>query len=803
MERIIRFCLHRAWWVILAVTAVTVFFGFQLPKITMDPRVEVVLRDDNPEVKTFVANKHAFEPYADILIGMIHTADIFNPVSLKKLGRIVEELEEIEEVEKATCLLNVKNIQGSESGLDVAAMVREDEEIPDSPEQVALLKDKVDSWEVYRDTYVTRDGKGAGILIVLQDEVQTDQIVPVYYAITNILKAYEGPEEFYISGTKVVEALQSHYMIKDLILLPPLVCVVLLTFLFVFFRNIRGTLLPLISVAISAVWTLGLMALVRHPLTLVTTALPVVLIACGSAYGIHVVENVMTDNAEGKKGKDGILGALTRVRLPVTMAAMTTMAAFISFTTSPIVPLMHMGLFAAFGLGTAMMLSLTFIPGVLALMDARTRKITHHYHSRRDVIGPVLRRLSHISVTRSRWVVVVSFMVLVVSIFLGRHVKSDLNLVEDFREKSPIRIADTVLNQNFGGTSVFQVVFETANPEDIKEPEVLRKIERLQERLMGIEDVGKAVSIVDFIKRMNQAMHDGDPAFHTIPDSRELVAQYLLLFSFSGGGGELDGFVDYDFSKAQIILQMKSLSGYLAQDVIDTVRRFQETELAGRENANIVTTGLAVMAREFNRLVVQCQIQSFFLSFFLCFLITTSVFRSMRLGVYCMMPLLIPIALDFAIMGVSGIRLNAATATVASIDIGMGIDYSIHFLSRYRHEIRMGLPIAQAIDRALNTAGRGIVYNALAVAAGFLVLAPSQFVIISQMGILVAVDMVTIALSALTFLPACIMLLPPRLAEGAPAAHPQRDIPGGYGSEGVPSSGLLRDDAGEQAGSRR
>jgi hydrophobe/amphiphile efflux-3 (HAE3) family protein len=767
MKRIIRFCLHRPWWVILTVAVITVFFGFQVPKIKMDPRVEVVLRDDNPEVEIFVANKHAFEPYADMLIGMINTGDIFNPGSLEKLGKIARELEEIPEVRKVTCLLNVKNIQGSESGLDVSSMVG-DGGVPLTAREIALLKDKVGSWEVYKDTYITRDGKGTGILVVLQREVQTDQIVPIYYAITDILNRYEGPEKFYISGTKVVEALQSHYMIKDLILLPPLVCVVLLTFLFLFFRNIRGTLLPLISVAISAVWTLGLMALVRLPLTLVTTALPVVLIACGSAYGIHVVENVLADDAEGRKGRDGIMGAVFRVRMPVAMAAMTTMAAFISFTSSTIVPLMNMGLFSAFGLGAAMMLALTFIPAVLSLMDAHSREVTHHYHSKKDYVGPILKRLSHIGITRSRWVIVISFAVLAVSIFLGRHVKSDLNLVEDFRERSPIRIADTVLNRNFGGTSVFQVVFETANPDDIKEPEVLRKIEKLQQELMEIEDVGKAVSIVDFIKRMNQAMHDHDPAFYTIPESRELIAQYLLLFSFSGGGDELDGFVDYDFRKAQIILQMKSLSGYLAQDVSDTAQRFQEKELAGMTETSIITTGLAVMAKEFNRIVVRSQVQTFLISFFLCFLITSGVFRSVRLGVYSMVPLLIPIAFDFAIMGVSGIRLNAATATVASIDIGMGIDYSIHFLSRYRHEIRMGLPVASALDRALNTSGRGIIYNALAVAAGFLVLTPSQFVIISQMGILVAVDMIVIALSALTFLPACIMLFPPKLLKDGP-----------------------------------
>jgi len=174
--------------------------------------------------------------------------------------------------------------------------------------------------------------------------------------------------------------------------------------------------------------------------------------------------------------------------------------------------------------------------------------------------------------------------------------------------------------------------------------------------------------------------------------------------------------------------------------------------------------------------VVRSQIQSFLISISLCFMITAVIFRSYRLGIYSMVPLIIPIALDFGIMGVTGIKLNAATATVASIDIGMGIDYSIHFLSRYRHEIRMGRSVDHALDITLNTSGRAIIYNALAVAAGFLVLVPSQFVIISQLGLLVAVDMLTITASVLTFLPASIKLFPPNLL-GKVSAVPRIDVP--------------------------
>ncbi|MGC9323943.1 MAG: efflux RND transporter permease subunit [Desulfomonilia bacterium] len=769
MQRIIRFCLNHPFWIIAIVALVTVLFASQVPKIKMDPRVEVVLREDNPAVQLFVQNKQNFEPYADIIIGMFDT-DIFSRSSLEKLQKIVRELEEVDGIQDVHYVLNVKNIQGSESGLDVAPMVRDDT-LPLTEEEIVSVREKVHSWDVYQDVYVTRDGTGTAISAILEEDVETDQIVPIYFAITKILETYEGPEKFYVSGTKVLEALQSHYMIKDLILLPSLVCIVLLGFLFVFFRNIRGMLLPLACVGLSAIWTVGVMAIVNVPLTVVTTALPVALMACGSAYGIHVVENVLADAAVGKRGKKGISGAIGRITIPVTMAALTTMAAFTSLCTTTIVPLMNMGLLCAFGLAVAMSLSLTFIPAVMVLLDTHGKELVPHHHSKKDIIAPLLRQFSRISLQRSWWVVGLSFVVLAISMYLGSYVKSDLNLIEDFRKRSPIRIADTILNEKFGGTSVFHVVFETVQPDDIKEPSVLKKIDALQHELMELPHVGKAVSIVDFIKRMNQAMHDGDPAYYTIPESKELIAQYLLLFSFSGGEGELDSFVDYNFQKAQIILQKKSLSGYHAQEVVDTVERFREHEVSGEFVTDIITTGLAMMAKEFNHIVVTSQVRSFIISFFLCFIITSFIFRTFKLGFYSMMPLIIPIALDFAIMGVTGIKLNAATATVASIDIGMGIDYSIHFLNRYRHELRLGHPVEKAIDIALNTSGRGIIYNALAVAAGFLVLVPSQFVIISQMGILVAVDMITIAISALTFLPACIKLHPPKLLIETPSLN--------------------------------
>lgn len=774
MKRIINFCVFQPYWVIAAVSIITIFFGFQIPHLKIDPRVEIILQSENPVEKEYSANKKEFTSYADILIGMVHT-DVFNAESLKKIQAISEEAETIEGVRKVTSILSVKSIQGSESGLAVTPMVPEGR-IPVTPQEMAAFREKALSWDIYHGLFITEDGKGTAIFIVLDESVQTDQIVPIYYKLQDIMTKYEGPEKFFISGTKVVEALQGHYMIKDLKLLPPLAGIVLLGFLFLFFRNIRGMILPLASVGIATIWSMGLMPLLDIPLTMVTSALPVAMMAVGVAYGVHVVENIFSNSSEGKKGKAGIISALERLSVPILMAGLTTIAAFLSLCTTPVVPLTQFGLLSAFGIMTAMILALTFVPAVMSVVDTRGREYVPHHHTEKDIIAPLLRWLSYINIHRYRWVLAFYLVVLIGSLILGRHVRSDLNLVEDFREGSPIRVADKILNEKFSGTSQFNVAIETKNPDDIKEPEVLREMERLQEELKGLEGVGKAVSIVDFIKQMNKAMHEGDPAFYVIPESKELVAQYLLLYSFSGGGDELESFINYDFSSGQILLSMKSQSGYLAQDIVDKVKTFKETKSKEPEIENFITTGLAMLAKEFNRLVVRSQVQSFCLSFVLCFVITSGIFRSFKLGIYSMVPLIIPIALDFGIMGGSGIKLNAATAIVASIDIGMGIDYCIHYLSRYRHEIREGRSVEEAIGIALNTSGRGIIYNALAVAAGFMMLIPSQFVIISQLGLLVAVDMVTIAASALTFLPVSLMLFPPAFKEKT-AKVPVTEVP--------------------------
>jgi predicted RND superfamily exporter protein len=205
-------------------------------------------------------------------------------------------------------------------------------------------------------------------------------------------------------------------MIKDLILLPPLVVVVLLIALYFFFRNLSGMLLPLISVGIACIWTFGLMVLVDVPLTMISTALPVALMAVGVGYGVHVIENVFSDFAAGRTGKDGIRNAVTRIVIPVLIAGLTEVASFLSLVSIWVVPLTQFGLLSAFGFGIAMLLVITFIPAVLTVVNTTGREFVPRHHSGLDIVGPILEKFSHWSKNRKGFVFAFFLVVFLISV---------------------------------------------------------------------------------------------------------------------------------------------------------------------------------------------------------------------------------------------------------------------------------------------------------------------------------------------------------------------------------------------------
>ncbi|MEN6472817.1 MAG: efflux RND transporter permease subunit [Syntrophaceae bacterium] len=772
MHTILRFCVRHPYAVITLIALITIGAALQIPKIRVDPRVEIFVDKNNPVRVQYENNRDEFSQREETIVG-VWGGNIYTPQTLAEIRDISEAARRIPFIQDIKNILNMDYISGSASGIDVAPLSA-DGEVPATPAELMTFREKVASWDFFKGSFVNADHTGSLIYMTMREGTQTDDLIPIYYDLRRVVdrvqQRYPGLNELFITGVPVVNALTGDYMLRDMKVFVPIVNLIIIVTLFIFFRNLRGVVLPLVTVGISTTWTFGVMSLLGWPMTQLTSTLPVLLTAVGTAYGIHVLESVLSDAAEGKRGKQGIINAARRVYLPVIMAGLTTIGGFLSLLTTAVVPIKQLGVLASFGVFAALIISLTFIPAVLSILDSMGREFIPQHHTRHDVISPLLKGFTHLAVHRSSAVLSVCLIIILFSVAGMLRLRADMDPITYFKKSSPIRIADDFLNAKFAGTSMLNVVVRTGNADDIKNPAVLRRIELLQSRLNAIEGVGKSMSIVDLIKRMNQVMHDDDPRYYTIPDSRELIAQYLLLYSFSGSD-EIERFVNHDYRNAQVILVIKSQGGVLAEKIFQEIAAFNR-ELPRGSGISVFATGISAITREFNHIVIQGQISSFILALILVILVTMPIFKSAKLGAFSILPLLIPILFNFGLMGFTGITLNAATALIASITVGVGIDYSIHFLSRYRYELGLQVDVPTAIANAINTTGRAVMYNALAVAAGFSVLILSKFVPVMQSGMLTALVMIISSTAALTALPAVINRFHPRIkaASGAQSA---------------------------------
>ncbi|MEE9190554.1 MAG: MMPL family transporter, partial [Candidatus Neomarinimicrobiota bacterium] len=332
----------------------------------------------------------------------------------------------------------------------------------------------------------------------------------------------------------------------------------------------------------------------------------------------------------------------------------------------------------------------------------------------------------------------------------------DTNPDHYYREESPIRINSAAITEMFGGASQMSVIIEG----DIKDPAVLRKIEKLSNHLVKQPLVSQTNSIVDQIKKMHSAFHGGDPAYEVIPDDRFLVAQYLFLYSLTGDESDFDQFLDDidEPENAHLVVRLTNVRTAVINAIMDDARDYIRANF--RETPMMIT-GPAAMIGELADMVVMGQIRSLIISIFIIFLIMAFVFRSWAGGFFAIIPLSTAILFVFGLMGYFEIELNMATAMLSSILIGVGIDYTVHFLWHLRDHIREGLALDDAIFTTMRISGKGIVFNALSVIIGFSVLTLSTFLPVYFFGFLITLSISMCLFGALAMLPALIMLINP------------------------------------------
>ena len=736
--------------IVLSVLVLTAILGWSATRIQRRVDLEENLPRSNPRLAVF----HEFrEMYGSgsSMVAILTARDIFSPHALGLVDRLTRGLRDVEGVKRVTSLTNLTEFQGQGDLLKSGPLVAE---VPRTKGESGVLRGRIMSDPWYAGRLVSRDGRSTIISVNLANADTLEEALATLDRIRAYVDRAKGDLTVNYAGSLVMDEQIDRALGRDVAVLFPIVLLAIAAILFLSFRNLQGVFLPLATVLMSVAWTLGVMALLGRTLSLVNNIMPVLLIGVGSAYGIHIVARYQEALRDGLAKRDAVRLTVAGTGFGVWMAAITTVAGFGSLALSKIRMIFDFGVFSALGVAVAFLISLTFIPALLILQRPPRLRVSRKKGERAATeAGRGLLSASARVFTRHPVITIgVSVLVMALALAGWPRLRATFEPAEFLPAGSDHRRAEALVDAKFGGSAELEVLVRG----DLNDAEVLRKIERFQAAMREL-GTSRPISIVDLLARVNRAFHGGDPAYEVLPAESVVVPQYLLLLTLSTTPDELAQFMSFDQTEARISARISNVmsTGARTRLIADLERR--AAEIFGRD-AQVRVTGMPIIELAMMDIIRDEQMQNIYSSLAAVLCLVVLAFRSLAAGVVCLAPIGLTIIYCFGLMGWFGIPLNAATATMASLATGMGVDYSIHFYRRYLEERRRGLGLEDAVAATAGTTGAAIVANALAVGAGFAILLFSKLQIFRSFGGLIALTMLLTAFGALTVLPALLQL---------------------------------------------
>jgi predicted RND superfamily exporter protein len=884
---------RRPWVIVAVITVITIFFALQLPRAELDNNIVHFMPEDNPARLTI---KHLDETFGERVVVFIGLERVYGTVFdrdfLLRIRDFTKAAENIELIKGIDSIISTQYISGEGDRIIVSDLVPEDFSGTDG--EIRELKKRIASWDLYQGAIVSDDLLATQLVVTLDAGSEKQGTPEVQRALTEIRalarELFDGFSEVYMAGQPIISMTLTQSMRSDVVVLIPLVIIVILVVLFLSLRRLAFVTLTLLTVVIAVVWAVGAMPLLGVKLSILSSVLPVILIAVGSAYGIHVVTHYAEDTKNRtltrNEHRELIFSLVRKLIKPVFLAALTTFAGFVSLCFTTVLPIREFGIFSSFGDLVSFAVAITLIPAVLIIRGPKT--ITPA-RQRKDRMSGILGRVLMTIAGKKGLVLTLTVIVLGVSSYGLSKVVVDSALVEFFWEYTDVRRSDRFIREHFGGSKQITLSVEADTTEVMLSPEVLKAVDSLSAYLTErVPLAGKVMGFTDMIKRMNQLFNidespdglrpiapvpaftaaeegrfgfDGiadtiasagsgfgfgfdetaaddnfgfgnvdstasadtlyieenisqpphSPARYTAADilslldtargkhanmtANELVRELERLTNYGGFSyyeipadparyakkntaelqrlianylvllaGEIEDYANDPLEPTAIktIVQVRSPWQEDVDTVVNTINAYVAANFP--QNVRVVIGGSAMAEGALSKLVIQSQIASIIISIVIVFIIIALSNRSLAAGFIAAVPLSLAILCNFALMGFLGIKINLGTALISGLAVGIGIDYTIHFIEFFKHEYRSG---GDFLRRTFIGSGKAIVINALSVGAGFGILAFSRFRIIAQLGTLIMFSMLITAIVSLTVIPALLTIIKPKFIYGA------------------------------------
>lgn len=764
MNPVGKFVVHHSRLVIAATIAATLAFAAAIAVrgITFNGSPETLARHDDT-LAFFNETRRSFGDDR-VVIAALTTDDVFAPAFLEKLDRLTRQLAAAPGVAEAQSLTNVKAIRRDRDTVLVENL------IPsrlihqgDASGELQTLKPAITSDPLYVKQFVSADGRTAAINVFLKPLGESETRAAAE-AIERTITAAAGTDEVMLSGVPVIDARGIRSMLRDMLFLSPVAALLCFIVFFTSFRSFWGVVLPMSALVIGLTWTLGLMALFGKPITLATLSLPTVLMAVGSSYIFHVLNQyrlsmatIANDAAKSAK-RAAWLAGVEFIAPAVILSGLTTMAGFGALASSTVPTARDMGIFEAAGTGFMLLLTMAFIPAALARLpgDALSR-VSPERQDYAVWLNGWLRGITALILFRRRTVILVTLLLTALIGAGAARLRVNTDYLRIFPERSATVQDALKLHERLAGAATVQLVV-SGSPAAVTRPDFLNGVGALEAFARSQPGVDTAISVTDIVKRLN-AVANSPSGVEAIPQTEAALGN--LFDNYLAEDPALLRLVSRDRSQAIVILRTNLFSSNGLRELTDHLEGWSRDNLPAGVSAR--ATGSAVLLNSASDAIADSQLWSLAIAIGLIFVMMAGLFRSAATGLLALLPNLLPIVCYFGFLGWAGITLDITTSLIASAVLGLAVDNAVHMIRRYRQCAAERLPsVGRSSDEAAGWAmwltllrtGKPMWLANVMLMAAFLIFVLSSFVPVRVGGLLWAVTILACLAADLIFLPA-------------------------------------------------
>jgi hydrophobe/amphiphile efflux-3 (HAE3) family protein len=754
------FILRNRLPLLIIIGVFTVAASYEATKLKLAYDFAKTVPADDPDYKEYITFKQTFGEDGSVLVAGIQTDRLFEKDFFNQWIRLTANIKKIDGVENVLSLGNLFTLQKNDSlnTIELTSLVKGEYK---TQAEVDSIKQIIENLPFYEGLLYNPKSNVTLLAITLNKQKldSKDRIALVKEIETACNEFGEKQKvEMHYSGLPYVRTIFSSKVSKEIIVFTYLSMFITALFIFLFFRFLSAVIFSLIVVALSVVFTSASIPLFGFKVTMLTGILPPLMVIIGIQNCIYLLNVYHQEyRAHGNKML-AIIRLISKNGLPLFLTNVTTAVGFCVFSFSGSAMLDQFSVIAGVNIMLVYILSLVFIPIVYSYLPPPKTKHTKHLDN--SSLNKTMQICSNLVYNHRTKIYIVTIVLCGLSVWGASKVRNLGYVVDDLPQHDKVYMDLKFFEKALKGVLPYEIKIDTKKEGGVKDYITLQKISKLQKELAEYPEFSKSISIADLLKYANQAYHDGDKRYYIVPSVLDIndIVEHLPKAK-EGRTNMMKSMVDSTNQLARISIQMADIGSADMKPLNARVEK-QVNELFPKDQYDVKLTGTSIIFLKGNDYLVENLLQSLVSALIIISLMMAFLFFSWKMVLISLIPNIVPLLLTLGIMGFFDIRLKPSTIIVFSIAYGIVVDFTIHFLAKYRNALkRNNWDMQKAIPQSINEAGPSIIYTAVALFFGFIIFAASSFGGTVALGVLTSISLLFGMLMNLLLLPSLLLSL--------------------------------------------